>query len=57
MVCTPTQQKTYTVGRGEGWMHIAQRVYGDPSKFTDIAAANGKKTTDTIHPGDVLVIP
>ena len=57
MVCTPTQTKTYTVGRGEGWMHIAQRVYGDASKYTDIAAANGKKTTDTIHPGDVLVIP
>ncbi len=57
MVCTPTRTKTYTVGRGEGWMHIAQRVYGDQSRYKEIAAANGKRETDTIHPGDVLVIP
>lgn len=56
-VCTPTQTKTYTVGRGEGFWHIAQRVYGDGSRYKEIMDANGLKATDTIHPGDELIIP
>jgi hypothetical protein len=56
--CLPSVSKTYQVGRGEGLSIIAQRVYGDPSKWQMIAAANGIKPPKyMIHPGQVLIIP
>ena len=58
MVCSTTQTKTYKVGRGEGLMAIAQRVYGDGSKWQLIASANGIKPPKyTIQQGQVLFIP
>jgi hypothetical protein len=56
--CSPSESKTYKVGRGEGLMHIAQRVYGDASKWQTIAQANGIKAPKyMIREGQVLVIP
>jgi nucleoid-associated protein YgaU len=56
--CNPSVSKTYKVGRGEGLSMIAQRVYGDSSKWQMIAAANGIKPPKyMIYPGQVLIIP
>ena len=56
--CTTTESKFYKVGRGEGLSMIAQRVYGDASKWPLIASANGIKPPKyTIYAGQVLVIP
>ena len=52
-------QKTYTVQPGDGFWLIAEKVYGKGKggRMYGIAAANGMTINDTIHPGDVLVIP
>jgi len=56
--CEPSVSKRYKVGRGEGLSIIAQRVYGDPSKWQMIAAVNGIKPPKyMVYPGQVLVIP
>ena len=58
MVCSTVERKTYKVGRGEGLMAIAQRVYGDASRWQAIATANGIKPPKyTIQQGEVLIIP
>jgi hypothetical protein len=58
VVCSITETKTYKVGRGEGLMAIAQRVYGDGSKWQLIASANGIKPPKyAIQQGQVLLIP
>jgi len=58
MVCSTIERKTYKVGRGEGLMAIAQRVYGDASRWQAIATVNGIKPPKyTILQGQELIIP
>lgn len=51
--------KTYTVASGDSLSKIAQREYGDASKWRRIFEANKDKikNPDLIHPGQVLDIP
>jgi nucleoid-associated protein YgaU len=56
--CTPIQTKRYKVAAGESGPLIAQRVYGDASKWPAIAAMNGMNPTKyVIHPGQILFLP
>jgi LysM repeat protein len=48
---------THVVQQGETLWDIAQRVYGDPTAYTKIAAANGISDPNTIVRGQHLVIP
>lgn len=50
-------KKTYTVQSGDSFWAIAAKQMGSGSKMYELAAANGMTINDTIHPGDVLVIP
>ena len=50
-------QRTYTVQPGDSWWKIAAEQLGAGSKMNELAAANGRTTADTIHPGQVLVLP
>ena len=57
-ICTTSETKYYKVGNGEGLSIIAQRVYGDATKWPVIAAANGIKPPKyVIRAGQVLLIP
>ena len=49
------QPKTYTVQAGDSLWSIAQKVYGNGSKYTTIKAKNSLRS-DTIYKGQVLVI-
>lgn len=49
--------RTYTVQPGDSWWRIAAQQLGSGSRMQELAAANGMATTDTIHPGQVLVLP
>ncbi len=51
--------KQYTVASGDSLSKIAQREYGDGSKWQRIFEANRDKikNPDLIHPGQVLDIP
>lgn len=51
---TTTQQKTVTVGKGEGWWHIGNRTGVD---YRYIAVYNGKVWTDQLYQGNTLKIP
>lgn len=51
-------EKTYyTVVKGDTLWGIAERFYGDGSKYTKIASANGIGNPDLIYPDQVLYIP
>lgn len=52
-------QRTYTVVSGDSLSKIAQREYGDASKWHAIYDANRDKIKDPdlIHPGQVLTLP
>jgi nucleoid-associated protein YgaU len=50
-------QRTYDVVSGDTLWAIAERFYGDGSKYQVIANANGISNPDLIHPGQVLTIP
>lgn len=53
-----SRPRTYTVKKGEGILSIAEKVYGDRSRWKDIMAANPKiKDPKLIKPGQVLAIP
>jgi nucleoid-associated protein YgaU len=54
-----SQLRTYTVVAGDSLSKIAQRQYGDASKWHRIFEANRDKiqNPDLIHPGQVLNIP
>lgn len=47
----------YTVKPGDNLITIAKRVYGDPTKFKQIARANGISDANVIQPGQKLMIP
>ena len=49
--------RTYTVEAGDTLWAIAERFYGDGSKYQVIADASGISNPDLIHPGQVLTIP
>ena len=49
--------RTYTVISGDTLWAIAERFYGDGSKYQVIADASGVSDPDLIHPGQVLTIP
>ncbi len=51
--------RTYTVVSGDSLSKIAQREYGDASKWREIYEANRDKIQDPdlIYPGQVLTIP
>lgn len=51
--------KTYTVVKGDTLWNIAKKFYGNGSKYTIIADANGDKikNPNLIYPGQVLTIP
>lgn len=53
------EQHFYTVRRGDTLSKIAQTTYGDPSRYSDIFAANRRILThpDRIYPGQILHIP
>lgn len=53
----PSDEKLYTVQSGDSWWKIASQQLGSGYRYTDLAAYNGMKTTDVIHPGDILRIP
>jgi hypothetical protein len=56
--CTPIKTRTYKVAPGESGPLIAQRVYGNASKWPAIAAMNGMNPTKyVIHPGQILLLP
>ncbi|MCV7029770.1 LysM peptidoglycan-binding domain-containing protein [Mycobacterium sherrisii] len=49
--------RTYTVASGDTMWAIAERFYGDGSRYQVIADASGVADPDLIHPGQVLTIP
>ncbi|QNI07841.1 LysM peptidoglycan-binding domain-containing protein [Mycobacterium kubicae] len=49
--------QTYTVESGDTLWAIAERFYGDGSKYQAIADASGIPNPDLIYPGQVLTIP
>jgi len=49
--------RTYTVESGDTLWAIAERFYGDGSKYQAIADASGIPNPDLIQPGQVLTIP
>ena len=49
--------RTYTVVSGDTLWAIAERFYGDGSKYQQIADASGIANPDLIQPGQVLRIP
>lgn len=53
----PPAPRTYTVVSGDTLWAIAERFYGDGSKYPQIASASGITNPDLIHPGQVLTIP
>lgn len=48
---------TYTVVRGDSLSKIAQKFYGDGSKWVEISKANKLAKPSVIHAGNVLSIP
>jgi LysM repeat protein len=53
----PATPKTYTVVSGDTLRNIARHFYGDSSKYTAIATANGISNPNVIRVGTVLTIP
>jgi nucleoid-associated protein YgaU len=49
--------RTYTVEAGDTLWAIAERFYGDGSRYQVIADASGISNPDLIQPGQVLTIP
>jgi LysM repeat protein len=54
---SPGGSHSYTVQRGDTLWDIAERVYGDGTKYPRIAAASGIKDPNMITPGETLTIP
>jgi nucleoid-associated protein YgaU len=54
---SPDVEKTYVVQRGDTLSGIAERAYGDPAPWRQIARANGISDARELVPGRVLTIP
>ena len=55
---TPAKPRSYTVQRGEGIQTIAEKVYGNRTRWRDIMSANPSiKDPSQIKSGQVLAIP
>lgn len=52
-----TTQQSYTVQRGDTMSVITKRFYGNGALYPKLAAANGIKNPELIHPGQVLKLP
>lgn len=53
-----TENKTYTVAKGDTLWAIAKKFYGDGNKYPKIVSANSSiKNPNLIYPGQVLSIP
>lgn len=48
---------TYTIVRGDTLWSIAERAYGDPYRWNEIAKANKLENPDLIHAENVLTLP
>lgn len=53
----PITGDKYTVETGDTLWDIAQRAYGDPFKWTEIAKANNLANPNLIHRGNEFIIP
>ena len=55
----PTQSDTYEIKKGDTLWAIAEKYYGNGSKYTEIVKANQPmiKDADEIYPGQTLRIP
>ncbi|MGP3690386.1 LysM peptidoglycan-binding domain-containing protein [Streptomyces sp. IBSNAI002] len=51
------EPRTYAVEPGDTLWDIAERFYGDGSRYPDIAAASGVEDPDLLAVGQVLTIP
>lgn len=54
---SPDVEKAYTVRRGDTLSAIAAATYDDPSKWREIARANGIADPRILAPGRVLAVP
>lgn len=45
---------TYTVEQGDSWWAIAAKLWGDPTRFGELAAKNGRDPNAAIYPGQVV---
>lgn len=54
---TPITTSSYTVVAGDCLWTIAERAYGNPYRWTEIAKANNLSNPDLIHPGNIFSIP
>jgi LysM repeat protein len=54
---SPDVEKTYVVQRGDTLSGIAEKAYGDPTPWRQIAIANSIDDPRTLELGRVLVIP
>lgn len=50
-------EQPYTIKSGDNLSHIAKRFYGEASKYTNIAQANGIDNPDHIQVGQELKLP
>ncbi|MGW1013750.1 LysM peptidoglycan-binding domain-containing protein [Streptomyces termitum] len=57
VVPMPVEPRTYTVEPGDTLWGIAERFYGDGTRYQDIAAASGIDDPDVVGVGQVLTIP
>jgi len=49
--------KTYTVIKGDNLWKIAETVYGNGYKWVEIARVNNLTNPNTIHTGNILILP
>jgi hypothetical protein len=54
---SPDVEKAYVVARSDTLSGIAEKAYGDPAAWRDIARANGISDPRSLEPGTVLTIP
>ena len=52
-----TESQQYTIEKGDSLWKIAVKVYGDGYKWVEIAKENKIITPNTIHSGNILVLP
>ncbi len=50
-------EQPYTIKSGDNLSHIAKRFYGESSKYSEIASANGMDKPDLIRVGQEIKLP